>query len=120
MFCRLNLSSRRTEVARAGLAPLHQGPLLLHDDPGVRPGQALDALALGIREPVGEEVDPGQLVGLALHRVLGRLVSLPDDDDHERHQHGVHDADDRVDKAGDVVVLLPEARGHQALHQDQP
>jgi hypothetical protein len=120
MFCRLTLSSRRTEVARADLAPLHQGPLLLHDDPGVRPGQAPDALALGIREPVGEKVDPGQLVGLALHRVLGRLVSLPDDDDHERHQHGVHDADDRVDKAGDVVVLLPEARGHQALHQDQP
>jgi hypothetical protein len=59
-------------------------------------------------------------VCLTLHVCLGRLVVLPDGDDHERKQHSVGDAQDRVDEASDVVVLLSEGRGHQALHQYQP
>jgi hypothetical protein len=82
--------------------------------------KVLDARPLGLGELGGEEVDAGQLVRLALHVGLGRLVILPHDDDHEGQQHGVGDAQDHMDKAGDVVVLLPEASGYQALHQEQP
>jgi hypothetical protein len=106
--------------ALARLAPLHHRPLLLHRDPGVRPGEVLDVRALRFGQLGGEEVDSGQLVCLTLHVGLGRLVVLPHGDDHERKQHGVGDAQDRVDEAGDVVVLPSEARGHQALHHYQP
>ena len=34
----------------------------------------------------------------------------------KRKQHSVGDAQDRVDEASNVVVLLSEVRGHQALH----
>jgi hypothetical protein len=94
-------------AALARLAPLHQRPLLLYDGPGVGADEPLDAPYRG-RGPVGEEVVPGELVGLALHRVLGRLVLLPHDDDHEGQQHGVGDPEERVDKVGDVVVFLPQ------------
>jgi hypothetical protein len=50
---------------------------------------------------------------------LGRLVLLPHGDDHQRQQHGVDDADDGVDEAGHVVVLLAKRRGHEALHHSQ-
>src|SRR3712207_7268818 len=40
--------------------------------------------------------------------------------DHERQQHGVDDTQDGVDEAGNVVVLLADRRGHQALDQHQP
>jgi hypothetical protein len=108
------------ESARASLALLHHRPLLLHHDPGVRPGEVLDVRALGLGQSGGEEVDPGQLVCLTLHVGLGRLVVLPHDDDHERKQHSVGDAQDRVDEDSDVVVLLSAVRGHQALHHYQP
>ena len=76
--------------------------------------------ALRLGQLGGEEVDSGQLVCLTLHVGLGRLVVLPHGDEHERKQHSVGHSQDRVDEASDVVVLLSEARGHQALHHYQP
>jgi hypothetical protein len=102
---------------RARLAPLHQRPLLLHHDPGVRLDEVLQACALGLRQLGGKEVDSGQLVCLTLHVGLGRLVVLPHGDEHKCKQHSVGDAQDRVDEASDVVVPLSALRGHQALHQ---
>jgi hypothetical protein len=70
--------------------------------------------ALGLGQSGGEEVDPGQLVG------LGHLVVLPHDDDHERKQHSVGDAQDRVDEASDVVVLLSAVRGTRRCTSTSP
>src|SRR3712207_5278515 len=69
---------------------------------------------------MGEPEDLGQLVGLAVGGVSGGLVVPPHGDDHEPQQHGVDDADYRVDEACYVVVLLAQLGGHQALHHCQP
>ena len=74
---------------------------------------------MGFGEAVGEPEDLGQLVGLATHGRLGRLVLFPHGDDHEREQHGVDDADDRVDEPGHVVMLSATGRRHGALHRPQ-
>src|SRR5215217_8757251 len=69
---------------------------------------------------VGEPEDPGQLVGFIRSDVLGRVPLFPDGDKHEPQQHGVGDAQDCVDEASYVVVLLAPLGGVQALHQHQP
>ncbi len=52
-------------------------------------------------------------------RLFGRLPILPHGDDHEPQEYGAHHPKDRVDKAGDVIVLLTSGGRCQALYQDQ-
>src|ERR671921_2515101 len=68
---------------------------------------------------MGEPEDPGQLVSFIRSDVLGRVPLFPDGDKHEPQQHGVGDAQDCVDEAGYVIVLLAPLGGDQALHQHQ-
>src|SRR5215211_9011720 len=107
-------------TSRARLSLLHQGPFFVDHLLGVRTGEFLDVMALGFGESMGEPEDLGQSVGLLLGRILGRIEFLPHGDDHERQQHGVDDAQDGVDEASHVVVLLAHLRGHKSLHQREP
>src|SRR5215204_5719625 len=69
---------------------------------------------------MGEPEDPGKLVSFIRSDVLGRVPLFPDGDQHEAEQHGVGDAQDCVDEACNVVVLLAPLGGDQALHHNQP
>src|SRR5215217_8348174 len=69
---------------------------------------------------MGEPEDPCKLVSFIRSDVLGRFPLFPDGDKHEPEQHGVGDAQDCVDEARHVVVLLAPLGGDQALHQYQP
>src|SRR5215217_1040478 len=69
---------------------------------------------------MGEPEDPCKLVSFIRSDVLGRVPLFPDGDKHEPQQHGVGDAQDGVDEACNVVVLLAPLGGDQALHQHQP
>src|SRR5215213_9732757 len=68
----------------------------------------------------GEPEDPCKLVSFIRSDVLGRVPLFPDSDKHEPQQHGVGDAQDCVDEACNVVVLLAALGRDQALHQHQP
>ena len=104
----------------ARLSSLHHRPLFVHHDSYVRPDEVLEVGALGLGQLGGEVVGSGQFVRLTLHVGLGRLVVLPHGDDHEGEQHGVGEAQDGVDEAGDVVLPLSTVWGHKALHHQQP
>jgi len=64
--------------------------------------------------------DLGHLAGFVVRRDLSRLPFLPHGDEREPQQHGVGHAQDCVDEASHVVVLLSPLGGHQTLHQHQP
>ena len=68
---------------------------------------------------MGQPEDRRQFVGLLGRVAVGRLPTLPHGDDHQALQHGVGDARDHVDKAGDVVMLATLHRGNEVLNQHQ-
>ena len=80
----------------------------------------LELVALRFRKRMGNPGDVGYCVCLALYRFVSTPILLPNSDDQECQQYGVHDAYDSVEEAGDVVVLLALFGGHKALHQLQP
>jgi hypothetical protein len=69
---------------------------------------------------MSEEEDLGQRVCLGFHHDAGTPEFFPGCDDHERQQDGVDDTNDGVDEACNVVLLLADRDGHQALDQSQP
>ena len=69
---------------------------------------------------MGDPGDLGHLTGFVVRRDLGCLPLLPHGNEYEPQQHGVGYAQDCVDEAGDVVVLLAHPDRYHALHQDQP
>jgi hypothetical protein len=70
---------------------------------------------LGLWQTTRESEDRGHVVGLPRRRGLGRIEILPHGHYHEPEQYGVRHAEHRVQKTGDLVVLLALAYGHRAL-----
>jgi hypothetical protein len=100
-------------------ATRHQVPLFVNDLAGVGACEFLNVPPLGFGQTVGQPEDRGKLVGLFGGGGVGRLPTLPHGD-HQAQQDGIGDAEDRIDKAGDIVVFATLYRGYEVLHQDQP
>ena len=69
---------------------------------------------------MGEKEDLAHLAGFSTGVLGGRVPFFPDGDDHEPQQHGVGDAQDRIDEAGNVVLLQTPSPRLEALHQHEP
>src|SRR5829696_10274214 len=99
---------------------LHQGPLFVDHLLGVGAGVFLELEALSFWEPMREPGDVGYRVCLALYRFESPLILLPNSDDQECQQHGVHHPYDGVEKACNVVMLLALFGGTRRCTNSSP
>src|SRR5262245_36073454 len=93
-------------AARAGLSVAEQWPLVLDDRLGVRSSQLLQRQAPSVWQVLGERAEICDRVRLELRGQLGHVEILPDDDHDVGDEHTIDEADDGVDEAGHLVVLL--------------